>query len=109
MTQFNLSVPVKAPVLAEQQQDFSTTPKARQAATGCFLPTGTSAQTNQQDFFSIAELAIRWHCSRGTVYNRLRSTRTKVLDFAPRGKKGKKLVSVSAVFQLEAQKSKPLC
>jgi biotin operon repressor len=46
----------------------------------------------QQEYFSIAELAQRWRCSRGTVYNRLRALGAEVLDFASRGKKGKKVV-----------------
>ena len=38
-----------------------------------------------QEYFSISELAQRWRCSRGTVYNRLRAVGAEVLDFAPRG------------------------
>lgn len=45
---------------------------------------------SKQEYFSISELAERWRCSRGTVYNRLRATRAEVLDFASRGKKGEK-------------------
>lgn len=43
-------------------------------------------------YLSIGELAARWRCSRGTVYNRLRAVGAKVLDFAPCNKKGKKVV-----------------
>ncbi len=63
----------------------------------------------RQDFFSIGELANRWRCSRGTVYNRLRSAGAKVLDFAAPGKKGKKAVSAEVVFRIEAKKTKQLC
>ena len=51
-----------------------------------------------QEFFSIVELARRWRCSRGTVYNRLRFARVKVLDFSSAGRKSKKLVPRHALF-----------
>jgi predicted DNA-binding protein YlxM (UPF0122 family) len=59
----------------------------------------------KREYFSIPELAQRWRCSRGTVYNRLRTTGAKVLDFAPRGKKGKKVVAVATVLQIEKQRT----
>jgi hypothetical protein len=58
---------------------------------------------NRLEYFSFAELAERWRCSRGTVYNRLRRVRADVLDFAPRGKRGKKLVPAATVFSIEAK------
>jgi predicted DNA-binding protein YlxM (UPF0122 family) len=61
-----------------------------------------------QDFFSIDELAERWRCSRGTVYNRLRAAGAKVLDFAAQGKKGKKAVPTAVVIQIENQRMKRL-
>ena len=57
----------------------------------------------EPEYFSVAELAERWRCSRGTVYNRLRRVRADILDFAPRGKKGKKLVHATTVFGIEAK------
>ena len=63
----------------------------------------------RQEFFSMAELAARWRCSRGTVYNRLRSAGAKVLDFALPGKKGKKAIPVSVVQQIEDRKTKKMC
>lgn len=62
----------------------------------------------QQAFYSIPELAIRWRCSRGTVYNRLRFAGAKVLDFATAGRKGKKLVPALTVFQIESKFLKAL-
>ena len=59
-----------------------------------------------QEYFSISELAARWRCSRGTVYNRLRALGAEVLDFAPRGKKGKKVVPVKTVLQIEERRTK---
>jgi hypothetical protein len=50
-------------------------------------------------YFSIPELAERWRCSRGTVYNIIRGEH--VLDFAAPGRKGKKLVPVDVVFRIE--------
>ncbi len=63
----------------------------------------------EHEYYSIRELAERWRVSRGTVYNRLRSAGAKVLDFAAPGRKGKKVVSVNAVLQIEARKTKKLC
>jgi hypothetical protein len=66
-------------------------------------------RTIPQEYFSIPDLAKRWRCSRGTVYNRLRAHGAKVLDFAPNGKRGKKVVAASTVLQLEARRTKRLC
>lgn len=65
--------------------------------------------SNQPEFYSIPDLAIRWRCSRGTVYNRLRSLGIKVLGFAPRGKRGKKVVAAAVVLQIERQRTTRLC
>ena len=61
-----------------------------------------------REFFSFAELAQRWRCSRGTVYNRLRAVGAEVLDFAPRGKKGKKVIPVATVRRIEERRMKRL-
>ena len=61
-----------------------------------------------QEYFSIAELAQRWRCSRGTVYNRLRAVGAQVLDFAPRGKKGRKAVHIKTIIKIEHSKTKRL-
>jgi len=61
-----------------------------------------------RDFFTIQQLAERWSCSRGTVYNILRSTGTKVVDFAAKGRKGHKLVPVRAVEEIEHRKLRRL-
>jgi hypothetical protein len=74
-----------------------------------FPPEHTAQTAERQEYHSIRELAERWRVSRGTVYNRLRSAGAKVLDFAAPGKKGKKVVSVSVVLQIEARKTKKLC
>ena|ERR1700733_14409537 len=60
------------------------------------------------EYLSIQEVATRWRCSRGTVYNRLRVVGAKVLDFAPRGKRGKKVVPVRVVVQIEEGKLRRL-
>ena len=60
------------------------------------------------EYFSFAELAERWRCSRGTVYNRLRAVGAEVLDFAPRGKRGKKVIPVTAVLHIEQRRTKRL-
>jgi hypothetical protein len=62
--------------------------------------------SGRQEFFSIRELARRWRCSRGTVYNRLRRAGAMVLDFALPGKKGKKCVHVNVILQIERKQTR---
>jgi hypothetical protein len=50
-------------------------------------------------FYSIADLAERWRCSRASVYNRIRGER--VLDFAASGRKGHKLVPLEIILKIE--------
>ncbi len=66
-------------------------------------------RSDRPDYYSISELAERWRVSRGTVYNRLRSAGAKVLDFAAAGRRSKKAIHVSVVFQIETQRTKRLC
>ena len=61
-----------------------------------------------QEFYSMVELADRWRCSRGTVYNRLRAEGALVLDFAPRGRKGRKVVPAAVIKQIEARNMRRL-
>jgi len=57
-------------------------------------------------FFTIPELAKRWGCSRGSVYNYLRDAAASIIDFASKGKKGKKLVPLEVVERIERQRTK---
>jgi hypothetical protein len=50
-------------------------------------------------FYSIPELAERWRCSRGSVYNRIRGE--MVVDFAAKGRKGHKLIPAEVVLKIE--------
>jgi hypothetical protein len=59
----------------------------------------TSAGEVARPFYSIPELAERWRCSRGSVYNRIRGE--MVVDFAARGRKGSKLVPLDVVLKIE--------
>jgi len=68
-----------------------------------------AGNAEHRTFFSIRELAERWRCSRGTVYNRLRAAGTKVLDFSSRGRRGRKVVPASAVLEMESRNLKRLC
>lgn len=70
--------------------------------------TDRHAEPTHQEYFSISELAKRWRCSRATVYNRLRFTGAKVVDFSSSGRKSKKLVPALTVSQLEAKFTKAL-
>jgi hypothetical protein len=65
-------------------------------------------EPTHREFFSIGELAERWRCSRGTVYNRLRTAGVKLLDWADRGKKGKKVIRAADVYQIENSRMKRL-
>jgi hypothetical protein len=62
----------------------------------------------KQEYFTIQQIADRWCCARSTVYARLRALGAEVLDFAPRGKKGKKVVSVTTVLRIEARRTRRL-
>jgi hypothetical protein len=62
------------------------------------------AVLDSQPFFSISDLAARWRCSRGTVYNVLRGQ--PVLDFAATGKKGHKVVPLEIVLKIECARMK---
>jgi hypothetical protein len=59
-----------------------------------------------QDFLSIAELAKRWRCSRGTVYNVFRRLHLKLTDLGPPGKRGKKAVPMATVLEIEKKLGK---
>jgi hypothetical protein len=72
-------------------------------------PLADAVNAEQRTFFSIRELAERWRCSRGTVYNRLRASGAKVLDFATRGRRGRKVVPAGAVLEMESRNLKRLC
>jgi len=58
------------------------------------------------EFFTIEELAARWKCSRGSVYNWLRGW--PVVHFAPRGRKGCTRVSRDVVLALEKKQTRTL-
>jgi hypothetical protein len=59
-----------------------------------------------QTHFTIAQVAARWQCSRGTVYNTLRTFGAKIVNLAPPGKKkGRKLVPVETLERLERQRT----
>ena len=61
-----------------------------------------------KDFLTIPELAARWRIARPTVYNRLRDAGVKVLDFAPKGGRGRKIVPLGAILEIERQQLKRL-
>ena len=71
-------------------------------ATAIQFPTSPTLEVEgcaRQPFFSISDLADRWRCSRGSVYNRLRGE--TVLDFAAKGRKGHKVVPLETVLKIE--------
>jgi hypothetical protein len=68
-----------------------------------------SARTlTEEPYLSFVELARRWRVSRATVYNRLRALGAEVLDFAPPGKKGRKVIALSVVLQIEQRRMRRL-
>jgi hypothetical protein len=66
------------------------------------------ALANPNDYLSIAEIAQHWGVSRGTVYNWLRAAGAEVLDFAPRGKRGRKAVLLKTVLEIDKRHTKRL-
>ena len=61
-----------------------------------------------RDFLTIPEIAERWRIARPTVYNRLRAADVKVLDFAQRGGRGRKVVPMGEILRIEGQQLKRL-
>ena len=59
-----------------------------------------------KSFFTIPELAARWGCSRASIYNYLRDAGARIVDFAPTGGKGKKLIPLSVVERIERQRTR---
>ncbi len=87
------------------QHDPDSLRKARAQST----PDSSKAQQPRDPkYFSMTQLANRWQCSRGSVYNRLRRAGAEVLDFAPRGKRGRKAISLQVVQQIESRYTKRL-
>jgi predicted DNA-binding transcriptional regulator AlpA len=69
------------------------------AGSKAVLEVSSHATSMEAKYFSIPELAHRWRCSRGTVYNMIRGE--KVLDFARPGHRGKKLIPHEVVERIE--------
>ena len=61
-----------------------------------------------KEFLTIPELAERWRIARPTVYNRLRAADVKVLDFAQRGGRGRKVVPMGEILKIEGRQLKRL-
>ena len=55
----------------------------------------------RNDFLTIPEIADRWRIARPTVYNRLKDAGVRVLDFAPKGARGRKIVPFGAILEIE--------
>jgi hypothetical protein len=87
-------------------EPLALTPVLRIESTGTDFAASNTAKC-EQAFYTIPDLAKRWHCSRATVYNMLRGE--MVVDFAPRpGRKGHKLVSAHVVRQIENRRARRL-
>ena len=59
-------------------------------------------------YFTIREIAERWHCSQSSATRYLRMNKAEVPDFAVGCKKGKKLVAHRTVELLEFTRTKRL-
>lgn len=63
----------------------------------------------KKPFYSIPDLAKRWGCSRGTVYNVLNQSELKLLDLRRAGRdKGKWVVPAAVVEHIERSRMKVL-
>lgn len=56
----------------------------------------------RKDFLTIPELGERWKIARPTVYDRLRHCGIKVLDFAPRNGRCRKIVPMGEILKFES-------
>ena len=82
----------------------SITPKCV-AMTRDAKPAPTGVSRAEQPFYTIADLAVRWRCSRASVYSTLRGE--LVVALRP-GRKGRKLVSADVVRQIENRRTRRL-
>jgi hypothetical protein len=89
--------------IAEFASIFGVDPQTLQAAV---MQAAIERKRSGKPFFTIPELAVRWSCSRGSVYNYLREAGARIVDFAPPGKKGKKLIPLEVVERIERQRTK---
>jgi hypothetical protein len=68
-----------------------------------------SRQALNRPFYTIAQLAQRWQCSRATVYNVLRETEAKLLNVSDRANKnGRWSVPASVVDHVEMNRKQTL-
>ena len=63
---------------------------------------------SRKEFLTIPELAERWRIARPTVYDRLRRLSVKVLDFSSDGGRGRKLIPLGAIIEIENRNLKRL-
>ncbi len=103
----------RGPITIAEWEWSATDPAAVQMTSTAGVPEAARAHQqrslpNDPKYFSIPQLGDRWQCSRGTVYNRLRAAGAKVLDFAPRGKRGRKVVSLNVLLQIESENTRRL-
>jgi hypothetical protein len=97
---------------AATSESFAFSQQSASSAALKIESTGTEFATPntskcEQAYYTIPDLAKRWHCSRATVYTVLRGE--MVVDFAPRpGRKGHKLVSANVVKQIENRRARRL-
>lgn len=76
-------------------------PLPAQALTHC------NSNNAPAEFFSIDDIAARWRCSRGTVYNRLRSAGALALDFSSKKQsRSKRSIPRPTVLQIEEKFSR---
>ncbi len=61
-----------------------------------------------KEFLTIPEIAARWRIARPTVYNRLKDAGVRVLDFAGKGERGRKIVPLGAILEIERQQLRRL-
>jgi hypothetical protein len=95
-------VKVAGELIEEMQERPSSAKKRRRESPK------RGADPARRDFFTITDLAGRWGVSRGTVYNVLRRCGAKVVDLAPRGRRGRKVVPAAVLLEIERRLSKRL-
>lgn len=95
------------PALIGELALVQATAQMRLIGTISSTPISVARNIPPAEFFSIDDIAARWRCSRGTVYNRLRSAGTLALDFTSKKQsRSKRSIPRVSVLQIEEKFSK---
>src|ERR1700733_9855539 len=66
----------------------------------------TQRRNFNKPFYTFQDLALRWQCSRGSIYNIVRKYDVKTMNLSRGKKRGKQLVPAATVERIERQSTK---